>query len=68
MVHQLESDMSSGTEQTHNASGKSHENKAFQYVLPQSLGCIINVETRFGVIHYILFSFGKIENSIKTKD
>ena len=29
MVHQLESDMSSGTEQTHNASGKSHENKAF---------------------------------------
>lgn len=28
MAHQLVSDMSSGTEQTHNAGGKSHENKA----------------------------------------
>ena len=64
MAHQLVSDMSSGTKQTHNAGGKSHENKALQYVL--SL-CMINVETRYGMIHYIHFIDNKLWKALSSE-
>lgn len=67
MAHQLVSDMSSGTEQTCNAGGKSHENKALYYVLSQSLVCMINVETRYGVICYIHFIDNKLWKALSSE-
>lgn len=67
MAHQLVSDMSSGTEQTRNAGGKSHENKALYYVLSQSLVCMINVETRYGVMCYIHFIDNKLWKALSSE-